>query len=143
VKDAHDRYANQELAYLLQRIEEFEGLSILTTNMPGNMDEAFRRRLAATVYFPMPDEAARRRLWAGAWPAGAPLAADVDHDLLAARLRIPGGVIVHAALAAAYLAAGEGTPISLRHVLHAVRRELDALGAPMPALAAPAAGEGR
>jgi hypothetical protein len=134
VRDAHDRYANQELAYLLQRIEHFDGMAILTTNMPAAIDEAFRRRLAATVYFPLPDEAARRRLWEGAWPAHAPRALDVDIGLLANRFKISGGIIVQAVLGAAYLAAESGPPVTMKHVLRALGRELDALGIPMPSV---------
>ena len=137
VRDAHDRYANQELAYLLQRIEQFDGMAILTTNMPGAMDEAFRRRLAATVYFPLPDESARRRLWERAWPSDTRLAPDIDIEILASRFQISGGTIAQAALGAAYLAADNGPPIAMRHVLHALRRELEALGQPVPRIVEP------
>jgi hypothetical protein len=137
VRDAHDRYANQELSFLLQRIEQFDGVAILTTNLPGSMDEAFRRRLAATVYFPLPDEPARRRLWQRAWPADAPLAADVDVDLLASRFHVSGGIIAQAALGAAYLAAEAGPQIRMSHVLRALRREFEALGIPAPDVPVP------
>jgi len=134
IHDAHDRYANQDIAYLLQRIEEFEGLVILTTNLPGSIDGAFRRRLAMTVYFPQPDEISRRRLWERTWPAAAPVGPDVDNSVLAAQFKVSGGVITNAALAAAYLAAEDGPPISMRHVLHALQRELSAVGSEMPGL---------
>lgn len=132
VRDAHDRYANQELAYLLQAIEHFDGMAILTTNMPTAIDEAFRRRLAATIYFPLPDEAARHRLWEAALPSSPIRAKDVDIGLLASRFKLSGGVIAQAARGAAYLAAEKGPSITMNHVLRALRREFDALGIPMP-----------
>jgi len=128
VSDAHDRYANIEVAYLLQRMEAHEGVAILATNMRQQLDEAFLRRLAATVHFPFPDEAARRRIWAGIWPGEAALDGDVDSALLAARFRLTGGAIRNAALTAAYRAAAADRTITLADVLHGVRREFEKLG---------------
>ncbi len=128
VSDAHDRYANIEIAYLLQRMEAYDGVAILATNLRHQLDEAFARRLVATVHFPFPDEAARRRMWAGIWPAEAELEADVDAALLAARFRMTGGAIRNAALTAAYRAAAADRAIALADVRHGVRREFEKLG---------------
>jgi AAA+ superfamily predicted ATPase len=128
LKDAHDRYANLSVAYLLQRIETYDGLAILATNLPGNMDQAFARRLAHVIAFPLPDEAERRALWARAFPAQAPLAADIGFDAIAATFEISGGNIRNAALAAAYLAASDGGVIEQGHVLRALARELEKIG---------------
>jgi ATPase family associated with various cellular activities (AAA) len=128
VRDAHDRYANIEVAYLLQKMEAHDGLAILATNMRGNLDESFTRRLAFTVHFPFPDEEHRRRIWASIWPAEAPLKPDVDLDFLARRFPLSGGNIKNVALAAAFLAADAGTHVDMAHVLHAVRREYQKLG---------------
>ena len=136
VRDAHDRYANQEIAYLLQRTDQFGGLAILTTNLGASIDQAFSRRLAMTVHFSMPDEASRRGLWERALPPAAPQADDLDLDLLARRFPISGGVIAKAALTTAYLAAESGSPMSMEHVLHALRREVAGLGIAMPEVGA-------
>lgn len=87
VRDAHDRYANIEIAYLLQKMEEYDGLAILATSLSQNLDDAFARRLAFTIHFPFPDEIMRRRIWASVWPAEAPLGEDLQLDLLAGRFR--------------------------------------------------------
>jgi DNA polymerase III delta prime subunit len=137
VRDSHDRYANLEISYLLQRMERFEGIAILATNLRQNLDEAFVRRLAFVVNFPFPDEALRRRLWQVVWPASVPLGGDLDLDELARALKFSGGDIMNVARAAAFLAAGEGAPIGRDHVLHAAHREFQKAGRTVPALAAP------
>jgi len=106
VRDSHDRYANLEVGYLLQRMEAFRGLAILTTNAKGVLDQAFLRRLRAVVTFPYPDAAAREALWRGAFPESVPLSG-VDPRRLAA-IDLPGGGIAAAALTAAYLGAERG-----------------------------------
>jgi SpoVK/Ycf46/Vps4 family AAA+-type ATPase len=123
VKDAHDRYANIEISYLLQKMEEYEGVAILATNLVDNLDQGFTRRLAFHVYFPFPDEAARLRLWERAWSAETPLAPAVDRRVLARELRLSGGSIRNVALGAAFLAAGDGGVVQSSHVVRAVRRE--------------------
>ncbi|GAA2756210.1 ATP-binding protein [Actinopolymorpha rutila] len=128
IKDAHDRHANVEVAYLLQRIEAFRGLAVLTTNFKQNIDDAFVRRLRFVVEFALPTAAERERIWRKAFPAHAPLARDVDVALLASRLQIPGGSIQNIALHAAFIAAAAGGPISAAHVLAATRRELVKIG---------------
>jgi SpoVK/Ycf46/Vps4 family AAA+-type ATPase len=139
VKDAHDRYANIEISYLLQRMEAFQGVTILATNLRKNMDDAFVRRLHFTVEFPFPNEADRRRIWEGIWPDEAPRRPDLDLDFLAQRLEIAGGNIRNIALAAAFLAAEEcaaspsdspvsGGTITMTHLAHASRREYQKMG---------------
>ena len=117
VKDSHDRYANLEVAYLLQRMEAYRGLAILTTNLRANLDPAFLRRLRFVIQFPFPNEAARAEIWQRTIPAAAP----VDGLDLAAlgKLQVSGGSIRSIALAAAFAAAADGTPIGPAHVLHA------------------------
>ncbi|HZS03172.1 MAG TPA: ATP-binding protein [Chloroflexota bacterium] len=128
VKDAHDRYANVETGYLLQKMEAYEGVAILATNLRANLDEAFARRMHYSVEFPFPDEAHRYRIWQGIFPPAAPLAADVDLATLATSFRLSGGHIKNAAVAAAFLAADEGTPIGMAHLVRAAKRELLKVG---------------
>jgi hypothetical protein len=128
VKDAHDRYANIETGYLLQKMEEYPGVTILATNLRQNMDEAFVRRLAFHVQFPLPDEADRVRIWEGVFPDGTPLGDDVDLAFLGRRFRVTGGNIRNVALAAAFLAAEERRPVSMRHLVLGMRREFQKMG---------------
>ncbi|MBV9173163.1 MAG: ATP-binding protein, partial [Chloroflexi bacterium] len=128
VRDAHDRYANIEVAYLLQRLETYSGLAILTSNLTGNLDEAFLRRLDAVVEFPFPEEDERREIWRRSLPDSAPRADDVDFGYLARTFKLTGGHIRNSALTAAFLAADEGEPIAHRHLLHAIRREYEKVG---------------
>jgi SpoVK/Ycf46/Vps4 family AAA+-type ATPase len=128
VRDSHDRYANIETSYLLQQLEEHDGVAILATNLPRNMDDAFVRRLSFTVHFPFPDEDARRRIWSAVWPSAAPLAPDLALDALAARFPLSGGNISNVALAAAFRAAAAGRPVGTDDLLHGIRREYQKLG---------------
>ncbi|MCL1869470.1 MAG: ATP-binding protein [Promicromonosporaceae bacterium] len=127
VKDAHDRYANIESAYLLQRLESFDGLVVLATNLRANLDEAFTRRLDVVVDFPLPDAAQRRLLWDRCLGSAAPRADDVDLDFCA-RFELAGGAIRSAAVGAAYLAADDGGAVGMRHLVTAVHREYRKLG---------------
>ncbi|MBD7918576.1 ATP-binding protein [Cellulomonas sp. Sa3CUA2] len=127
VSSSHDRYANIEVAYLLQRLEVFDGLVVLATNLQGNIDDAFWRRIAVSVTFASPDEAERRRIWERVFPSAAPVE-DVDLDLLARRFKVTGGVIRNAALGAAFAAADEGAGITMGRVVRALQRELVKLG---------------
>ncbi len=121
VKDSHDRYANLEVAYLLQRMEAYRGLAILTTNLRDNVDPAFVRRIRFVVQLPFPDEAARAEIWRRTIPAEAPTE---GLDLTAlARLQVSGGSIRAIAVAAAFAAAAEGSAIGARHLLHAATVE--------------------
>jgi hypothetical protein len=128
VRDAHDRYANIESAYLLQRMETFDGIAILATNLRANLDEAFTRRLDVVVDFPTPDEALRRGLWDRCLGAGLPRASDVDLDFLATAFELAGGHIQSAAVTAAYLAAESGRPVGMPDLVGAVAREYRKLG---------------
>jgi hypothetical protein len=128
VKDAHDRYANIEVAYLLQQIEAYDGVAIMATNLRQNVDEAFTRRLDFVVDFPFPDEEYRYHIWKVHFPQRAPLARDVNLHDVAARYRLAGGNIRNAALASAYLAAADGHEITMAHIRRAVRREHQKMG---------------
>ncbi len=128
VKDAHDRYANVEIAYLLQRMEEYSGMSILATNLKKNIDEAFLRRLQFLVDFPFPDEGARLRIWQHHFPLEAPVDADVDLPFLARQFQVAGGNIKNIVLNAAYLAAEEDTAIAMRHLIRATKSEYEKMG---------------
>jgi len=128
VKDAHDRYANIEINYLLQKMEEHEGIVILATNLGKNLDEAFLRRMHFTVEFPFPDERQRALIWRKIFPEKAPLSDDIDMAFLASRFKLAGGNIKNIALAAAFYAAGESSEIRMRHIVLAARREYQKLG---------------
>jgi hypothetical protein len=134
VSDAHDRYANLETAYLLQRLERFEGLAILATNLKQNIDAAFTRRLEFSVEFDEPDREQRFKLWRTHIPPDAPLAEDVNLYELAALYPVVGGLIRNAAVAAAFLAAADGTPITRHQLVRAVRREYEKAGRAFPGL---------
>lgn len=122
VKDSHDRYANIEVSYLLQRMEAYSGLAVLTSNHKAALDPAFQRRLRFVVHFPFPDQEQREGIWRAVFPSAAPLAADVDFMRLA-RLDATGGSIRNIALAAAFLAAEAGTPIGMAQLSQAARVE--------------------
>jgi SpoVK/Ycf46/Vps4 family AAA+-type ATPase len=128
VRDSHDRYANIEISYLLQKMEEYDGLAILATNLRQNLDDSFIRRLAFTVHFPFPDETSRARIWRGIWPQQTPLAEQLELDSLARQFKLSGGNIKNVALAAAFLAAAEGGQVTMAHLSQAVRREYQKLG---------------
>jgi hypothetical protein len=121
VKDGHDRYANLEVAYLLQRMESYRGLAILTTNLRSNVDRAFLRRLRFVVQFPFPDAEQRAEIWRRTFPDATPLDR-IDVERIA-RLTVSGGSIRSIALAAAFAAADDGTAVTPTHVLHAAQVE--------------------
>ncbi len=123
VKSSNDRHSNAEVNYLLQRVERFEGLCILTTNFDGSIDPAFKRRLAFRMIFPLPDVDERALLWHRMMPANAQLAEGVDYDELARDYELAGGNIRNAVLRAAFLAASEQKPIDQALLLRAVRLE--------------------
>ncbi len=128
VKDARDRYANVEVAYLLQRMEQFDGMAVLTTNLRANVDEAFLRRLDAIVDFPLPEVEDRRRLWERNLSANAPKADDIDLDFLARRFSLAGGNIRNVAVGAAFLAADAGRPLGMEDLVRETAREYRKLG---------------
>jgi SpoVK/Ycf46/Vps4 family AAA+-type ATPase len=133
VRDSHDRYANVEIAYLLERMEEYDGVAILATNLSQNMDDAFVRRLSFVIQFPFPTEADRVRIWKLQFPDEAARDGDIDFAALARDFRLTGGSIRNIVQAAAYLAAGDRRPIGTAHLLHATRREYQKLGRNFPA----------
>jgi hypothetical protein len=129
VKDSHDRHANVEVSYLLQRMEAYQGLALLTTNLRKNIDIAFMRRIQFVVDFPFPDADLRERIWRSVFPERTPLEG-VDPTRLA-RLAVAGGNIKNIARNAAYLAAAEARPVGMQHLLDAARLEYAKLGQPL------------
>jgi len=129
VKDSHDRYANFEVSYLLQRMEAYRGLAILTTNMRQAIDTAFLRRIRFIVEFPFPDAAHRARIWRGVFPTGTPTVG-LDAERLA-HLNITGGIIRNIAMHAAFLAADEAEPVRMSHLLEGARTEYAKLERPL------------
>ncbi len=128
VKDAHDRHANIESAYLLQRMESFDGIAVLTTNLRANLDEAFTRRLDVVADFPLPDRDLRLALWERCLGDRVPRAGDLDLGFCAAHFELAGGSIRACAVTAAYLAAESGGPLTMRQVVTAVAQEYRKLG---------------
>jgi len=124
VKDAHDRYANIEVAYLLQRMEEYEGVVILASNLSKNIDDAFSRRMHYLVEFPLPDEIHREQLWRGMFPREVPLGKDVDFRFLAKQFSLAGGDIRNVALDAAFLAAQDGQVVTMKQLVKAMARQM-------------------
>jgi len=143
VRDSHDRYANIEVGYLLQRMEQYEGIAILATNFRKNMDEAFVRRLHFTIEFPFPDHEDRHRIWQGIWPADTPRDSALDLHLLARRFEMTGGNIKNVALAAAFLAADGDQIVSMNHVMQATQREFQKTGKLLGDFSDPVGGEDR
>jgi hypothetical protein len=129
VKDSHDRYANIEVGYLLQRMEAYQGLAILTTNMKSALDRAFQRRLRFTIQFPFPDAAQREAIWKRIFPPDAPIYG-LDPKKLA-QLNLTGGNIRNIALNAAFLASAEGKPVEMKHLLEAARLEAQKIDRPL------------
>ncbi|HEX2642153.1 MAG TPA: AAA family ATPase, partial [Thermoanaerobaculia bacterium] len=128
VRDAHDRYANLEISYLLQRMEAYEGVVILATNLRKNMDDAFVRRLHFAIEFPFPNDGDRLRIWSGLWPEGVPRSPEVDLEFLARRFEVPGGNIRNIAVAATFLAAADGGVVTMAHLIRALQREYQKMG---------------
>ena len=123
VSDSHDRYANIEVAYLLQKMEGYAGAVILATNFRRNIDDAFVRRLDFVIDFPFPEPEDRRRIWQRLLPVEAPLAEDIDLDFLAGQFKLSGGGIRNCSLSAAFQAADDGGVIEMRHLVRAVAQE--------------------
>ena len=131
VRDSHDRYANIEVSYLLQKMEMYDGVAILASNLRQHLDESFLRRLAFSVHFPFPDAEQRRLIWQSIWPPETPRDPAIDFETLATRFKLSGGNIKNVALAAAFLAAEDNSPVSMRHVITAVEREFQKMGKPL------------
>lgn len=134
VRDARDRYANLEVSYLLQRMEQYDGIVLLATNLRGNLDSAFSRRLHFIIHFPDPDVPTRRRLWEQHLRPVRPLddGDPVDLDLLAEHVELAGGDIRNIVLAAAYDAAASGRRVGMRLLVEATLREYRKLGRRSP-----------
>ncbi len=128
VKQAQDRFANQEVSFLLQRLEVFEGCAVLTTNLQENIDEAFLRRFGAVIEFPMPSPSERRKLWERAIPDGAPRHPKLDLDYISNQFVLAGGSIINSAINACVVAAAEDEAVAMRHVVNAIARELYKMG---------------
>jgi ATP-dependent 26S proteasome regulatory subunit len=128
VKDSHDRYANIEISYLLQRMEAYDGVTILATNLRANLDEAFTRRLQFSINFPFPEEEYRLRIWKTLIPDDVPIEDDIDFNYLAERFRFSGGNIRNVIVNATYFAAADGGSVGMGHFLHGTRRELQKMG---------------
>ena len=128
VKDAHDRYANIEISYLLQRMESYDGVTILATNLKANLDEAFTRRLQFAVDFPFPKAPDRLRIWKSLFPTDVPHDPNLDMERMAEQFDIAGGNIRNIIVNAAYLAATNGQVVTMAHLLHGTRRELQKMG---------------
>ena len=128
VRDSHDRYANIEIAYLLQKMDEYDGIVMLATNLRKNMDEAFSRRMHFALEFPIPEEADRYRIWKSMFPPEVPLAKDIDLEFMSRQFKITGGNIKNIALGAAFLAAEDGGCINTENLVRATKREYQKMG---------------
>ncbi len=128
VKDSHDRYANIEINYLLQKMEEHEGIVILASNLSKNIDEAFQRRMHFTVEFPFPDEEYREKIWRSIFPKQAPVEENLDYRFLSKKFKISGGNIKNIAVTAAFLAAENSGKIRMDDIIRATKREFQKIG---------------
>jgi hypothetical protein len=128
VRDSHDRYANIEISYLLQRMEAYDGVTILATNLRANLDEAFTRRLQFSVDFPFPEQGDRLKIWQTLFPPDVPREQDLDLAYLARAFKLAGGNIRNILVGASFLAASDGGRVSMDHLLHSTRRELQKMG---------------
>lgn len=128
MSDAQDRYSNAETAYLLQRIEQYAGISVLATNLLQNFDEAFRRRISYMVHFPMPDASLRKELWEEIFPVDTPVDPEVDTCMLAQTFEISGAAIKNAAMHGALEAASEHSPVKMKHLLAGIQNEYSKQG---------------
>jgi SpoVK/Ycf46/Vps4 family AAA+-type ATPase len=129
VKDSHDRYANIDVGYLLQRIETFQGLAILTTNLKSSLDRSFQRRLRFTVTFPFPDAVQREAIWGHVFPSKTKTKG-LDPKRLA-QLNMAGGNIRNIAMNGAFLAAADGQPVGMAHLLRAAQQEANKIERPL------------
>lgn len=128
VKDSHDRYANIETAFLLQKIEEYEGITVLATNFIQNIDDAFMRRFNFIIDFPFPDARYREKIWESMFPEETPLSKDIDFEFIANKFEVAGGNIKNIAVSAAFLAAEASEPVGMKHIILAAKYELHKIG---------------
>ncbi|MBP1932278.1 AAA family ATPase [Ammoniphilus resinae] len=127
VKDSHDKYANMETSYLLQKMEEYDGLTILATNFSQNLDEAFTRRIQFIIKYPFPDAVQREQLWRSAFPSQLPVE-EIDFAFLAQTFDLAGGPIKNIVLTASFLAASEGVPVSMKQLIEGAMQEYKKTG---------------
>jgi ATP-dependent 26S proteasome regulatory subunit len=128
VRDSHDRYANIEISYLLQKMEENEGIVIMATNLSQNIDDAFMWRMHFNVEFPFPEEVYRYKIWRSLFPKEAPVSDDIEFEFLAKRFKLAGGNIKNIIVNAAFLAAEESEVIGMEHVIKAAKWEFQKIG---------------
>ena len=128
VKDAQDKYANAEAAYLLQKMEEYEGIVILATNYIQNFDEAFKRRIRFMIEFPLPDAKRRLKIWSQVYPRQTPVSEDVDFEFLAGQFELSGSSIKNIAVSAAFRAAAAGTEVEMEQILNCLKEEMKKSG---------------
>jgi SpoVK/Ycf46/Vps4 family AAA+-type ATPase len=128
VRDSHDRYANIEISYLLQKMEENEGIVIMATNLSQNIDDAFQRRMHFSVEFPFPEVEYRYKIWQSLFPKDAPVSEDIDFEFLAKRFKLAGGNIKNIIVNAAFLAAEDSEVIGMAHVIKGAKREFQKIG---------------
>lgn len=128
VKDAQDKYANAETAYLLQKMEEYDGIVILATNYFQNFDEAFKRRIRFIIEFPLPDAERRLEIWQRVYPKETPVSSEVDFEYLASQFELSGSSIKNIAIAAAFKAAAAGTEVEMSQILGCLREEMKKSG---------------
>lgn len=128
VKDSHDRHANIETSYLLQKMEEYTGVTILATNFRGNIDEAFSRRMSFCLEFVLPDEESRRKIWESMFTDKVPRSTDINLEFLAKEFKITGGNIKNIILTAAFYGAEDSSEISMSHIIRAIKREYQKIG---------------
>jgi AAA+ superfamily predicted ATPase len=127
VKDAKDKYANTEVAFILQRIEQYDGIVILATNLINNIDEAFMRRMKYVVEFQMPDRKIREKIWRGSFSDSIPQL-NIDYEFLAEKIELSGGHIKNIVLNATFLAAKDNSPVMMKHIIYCVQNEFIKLG---------------
>ncbi len=128
VKDSHDKNANLETSYLLQKMEEYDGITVMTTNYLENIDSAFFRRISYVIHFPFPKPESREKIWRNMFPQEMPLSPDIDFHYLANQFEIAGGNIKNIAVSAAFLAAKSTGVVKMEHILKALKYELTKQG---------------
>ncbi len=128
VKDSHDKNANVETSYLLQKMEEYDGITIMTTNFIENIDKAFFRRISYVIHFYFPDVASRKEIWMKMFPKETPLDSDVDFDFLAKQFEIAGGSIKNAVITSTFMAAAESSKVGMKHIMKALEYEIKKQG---------------
>ncbi|MGL4791078.1 MAG: ATP-binding protein, partial [Anaerotignaceae bacterium] len=124
VKDSHDKHINVEVAFLLQKVEEYQGISVMATNYLKNIDQAFIRRINYIIHFPFPQEEERTKIWKNVFPANMPMGKDIDYEYLGRQFELAGGSIKNTAVSAAFMAARDNTACSMKHILLSLIHEL-------------------